>query len=85
MIRRDSWTQKCPQCGIECDVHWANLDMVERYGDETLAVERYQPKPIYKAAPELLEALKAVKALAPPGATHIHKVVDSAIAKTKGK
>jgi hypothetical protein len=30
---------------------------------------------------ELLDALRAVKALALPGATHIHAVVDAAIAK----
>ena len=37
------------------------------------------------AAPELLEALKAVQALALPGATHIHQIVADAIAKAEGQ
>jgi hypothetical protein len=36
------------------------------------------------AAPDLLEALMAVKALAVPAATHIHTIVDAAIAKATG-
>lgn len=36
------------------------------------------------AAPELLEALEAVKVLTAANATHIHQILDAAIAKATG-
>ncbi len=66
------WAIDCPQAN-DCSV-WPTA-----FGDTTeeaiAAWNRRAPEG------EILQALKAVKALALPGATHIHKVCDDAIAK----
>lgn len=40
---------------------------------------------LYASAPYLLDALKAIQALAHPSATHIHAIIKAAIEKAEGK